>query len=104
MVGFQYLTKYLYLNNEIYVVNRVKSYAINSVTLTQTIKCSASDNKDFRQTSQDAKAWFNKELQERFKSREILVKENFGFKLKDLLTYESPVIKRQWVNTGRFSK
>lgn len=66
-------------------------------------KCSASDNKDFRQTSQDAKAWFNKELQERFKNREILVKESFGFKLKDLLTYESPV-KRKWVNTGRFSK
>lgn len=38
MVGFQYLTKYLYLNNEIYVVKRVKSYAINSVSLTQTIK------------------------------------------------------------------
>lgn len=38
MVGFQYLTKYLYLHNEIYVAKRVKSYAINSVTLTQTIK------------------------------------------------------------------
>lgn len=105
LVGFQYLTKYLYLINQIYVVkSKILCNQFCNFDTNYQKKYSASNNKDFRQTSQDAKAWFNRELQERFKNREILVKENSGFKLKDLLTYESPVIKRKWVNTGRFSK
>lgn len=49
----------------------MKPYAISSVTLIKRKyqkKYSASDNKDVRQTSHDPKAWFNRELRERFKT------------------------------------